>query len=154
MRIGSLFGFCTWPNRNRILSSLSCHLLAQDKILSCRKTFTTWARSQFFLHVHLHVSACNRTLPQMLIYEDFDAWKCLSNVGTNKGGLGFVKASCLILCHIVGTFPSCDTRVCESKLIEWHQGRTGSHTHKGEKCPGKESIVTCAKVTLSPRAAD
>lgn len=64
-----------------------------------------------------------------------------------------MNGSSLSLCCIVGTFPSCHTRACESKLIEWHHGRTGSHT-KGEKCPGKESIVTCAKVTLSPRAAD
>lgn len=48
------------------------------------------------------------------------------------------------------------TSLCESALIEWRPGRICSlaQRRRQKSTLGKESIVTCPKVTLSPRAPD
>lgn len=48
------------------------------------------------------------------------------------------------------------TSPCESALIEWRPGRICSlaQRRRQKSTLGKESIVTCPKVTLSPRAPD
>lgn len=48
------------------------------------------------------------------------------------------------------------TSPCESALIEWRPGRICSlaQGRRQKSTLGKESIVTCPKVTLSPRAPD